>query len=89
MPHFTAKPCNPLKFSLPILLRWIERWIFVKKNGAILIKEADLEVDFENKFSQLVNSKEKQQKLGENIKKLALVNATKDIADEVEKLLKK
>ena len=59
----------------------------VDKNGAILIKEADLEVDFENKFSQLVNSKEKQQKLGENIKKLALVNATKDIADEVEKLL--
>ncbi|MBE9489062.1 MAG: undecaprenyldiphospho-muramoylpentapeptide beta-N-acetylglucosaminyltransferase [Bacteroidetes bacterium] len=59
----------------------------VNKNGAILIKEADLEIDFENKFSQLVNSKEKQQELGENIKKLALVNATKDIADEVEKLL--
>ena len=59
----------------------------VDKNGAILIKEEDLEIDFENKFSQIVNSPEKQQELGENIKELALVNATKDIADEVEKLL--
>lgn len=59
----------------------------VEKNGALLIKEEDLEVDFENMFSQLVNSQDKQQELRENIKKLALVNATKDIADEVEKLL--
>ncbi len=61
----------------------------VDKNGAILIKEEDLEIDFENKFSQIVKSPEKQQELGKNIKELALVNATKDIADEVEKLLNK
>ena len=61
----------------------------VDKGGAMLIKESDLEIDFENKFTQLVKSKEKQQELSENIKKLALVNATKDIADEVEKLLNK
>jgi UDP-N-acetylglucosamine--N-acetylmuramyl-(pentapeptide) pyrophosphoryl-undecaprenol N-acetylglucosamine transferase len=59
----------------------------VDKNAALLIKESDLEIDFENKFSQLVSSSEKQKELGENIKELALVNATKDIADEVEKLL--
>ncbi|VAV83323.1 UDP-N-acetylglucosamine--N-acetylmuramyl-(pentapeptide) pyrophosphoryl-undecaprenol N-acetylglucosamine transferase [hydrothermal vent metagenome] len=59
----------------------------VDKNGAMLIKEEDLEIDFENKFSQIVNNPEKQKELGTNIKKLALVNATKDIADEVEKLL--
>ncbi|AXT20896.1 undecaprenyldiphospho-muramoylpentapeptide beta-N-acetylglucosaminyltransferase [Flavobacteriaceae bacterium AU392] len=59
----------------------------VEEKGAILIKEEDLEVDFENKFMQLVNSKDKQQELSENIKKLALINATKDIVDEVEKLL--
>ncbi|WP_299396415.1 undecaprenyldiphospho-muramoylpentapeptide beta-N-acetylglucosaminyltransferase [uncultured Gelidibacter sp.] len=59
----------------------------VNKDAALLIKEADLEVDFENKFSQLVASSEKQQQLRTNIKKLALVNATKDIVDEVEKLL--
>jgi len=60
----------------------------VDKNAALLINESDLEVDFENKFSQLVNSTERRKELGSNIKKLALVNATKDIADEVDKLLK-
>lgn len=59
----------------------------VEKNAALMIKEPDLEIDFENTFSQLVNNMEKRKELGENIKKLALVNATKDIADEVEKLL--
>lgn len=59
----------------------------VEKNAAMLIKETDLEIDFENKFSQLISSTEKRIELGSNIKKLALVNATKDIADEVEKLL--
>ena len=61
----------------------------VDKDAALLIKESDLDVDFENRFSQLVKSVENKQKLSDNIKKLALVNATKDIADEVEKLLKK
>ncbi|MFL0353938.1 undecaprenyldiphospho-muramoylpentapeptide beta-N-acetylglucosaminyltransferase [Xanthomarina sp. GH4-25] len=61
----------------------------VNEKAALLIKEADLEVDFQNNFSQLLLSIEKQNELSENIKKLALVNATKQIADEVEKLLKK
>jgi UDP-N-acetylglucosamine--N-acetylmuramyl-(pentapeptide) pyrophosphoryl-undecaprenol N-acetylglucosamine transferase len=60
----------------------------VNNDAAIIIKEEDLDADFENKFSQLIASPEKQKILGENIKKLALVNATKEIADEVEKLLK-
>ncbi|MBT8288004.1 MAG: undecaprenyldiphospho-muramoylpentapeptide beta-N-acetylglucosaminyltransferase [Bacteroidia bacterium] len=60
----------------------------VEKEGALLIRENDLEVDFENLFGQLIKSPEKQKVLGDNIKKLALVNATRDIADEVEKLLK-
>jgi UDP-N-acetylglucosamine--N-acetylmuramyl-(pentapeptide) pyrophosphoryl-undecaprenol N-acetylglucosamine transferase len=60
----------------------------VNQDAAMIIKEEDLDADFENKFSQLVASPEKQKELGGNIKKLALVNATKDIADEVEKLLK-
>jgi UDP-N-acetylglucosamine--N-acetylmuramyl-(pentapeptide) pyrophosphoryl-undecaprenol N-acetylglucosamine transferase len=61
----------------------------VDRGGAVLIKEADLEIDFENKFSQIVHSKEKQNDLSANIKKLALENATKDIVDEIEKLLNK
>lgn len=60
----------------------------VDMDAAMLIKESDLEVDFENRFVQLVTSSEKQQRLSQNIKKLALINATKDIVDEVEKLLK-
>jgi UDP-N-acetylglucosamine--N-acetylmuramyl-(pentapeptide) pyrophosphoryl-undecaprenol N-acetylglucosamine transferase len=61
----------------------------VNEKAAILIKESDLIVDFENKFTQLMALPEKQRELGENIKKLALVNATKQIVDEVEKLLNK
>ena len=60
----------------------------VNKEAAMIIKEEDLDADFENKFSQLVAFPDKQKELGGNIKKLALVNATKQIADEVEKLLK-
>ncbi|MFH4964894.1 undecaprenyldiphospho-muramoylpentapeptide beta-N-acetylglucosaminyltransferase [Gaetbulibacter sp. M235] len=61
----------------------------VNNDAAMLIKEEDLEVDFKNKFSQLIQSPEKQKHLGDNIKKLALVNATNQIADEVVKLLEK
>lgn len=60
----------------------------VDKNAAMIIREEDLDADFESKFSLLLASSEKQHELATNIKKLALVNATKDIADEVEKLLK-
>ncbi|MCR8668289.1 undecaprenyldiphospho-muramoylpentapeptide beta-N-acetylglucosaminyltransferase [Aestuariibaculum sp. M13] len=60
----------------------------VDHNAAMIIKEDELEVDFKNKFSQLVASPQRQKELGENIKNIALVNATNDIVDEVEKLLK-
>lgn len=59
----------------------------VDKDAAILINEKDLEDEFEKQFSTLMASQDLQNDLGQNIKKLALVNATKDIADEVEKLL--
>ncbi|WP_298900435.1 undecaprenyldiphospho-muramoylpentapeptide beta-N-acetylglucosaminyltransferase [uncultured Psychroserpens sp.] len=58
------------------------------KNAAILIKESELDTTFENEFDALIASSEKRQALGEHIKRLALVNATKDIVDEVVKLLK-
>ena len=60
----------------------------VDENAALMIAQEDLIVDFKNKFSQLIASAEKQKQLSDNIKKIALVNATKEIADEVEKLLK-
>ena len=61
----------------------------VDKEAALMIKEEDLEVDFENIFSQLIQSPDNQKLLGANIKKLALENATNDIVQEVIKLLKK
>ena len=59
------------------------------RSAAVLIKETDLEAHFENEFSELLKSKEKRETLSKHIKALALVNATKDIVDEVEKLLKR
>lgn len=61
----------------------------VDKNAAMMIKEEDLNADFENKFSQLIANPNRQKELGDNIKGLALVNATNQIVDEVEKLLNK
>ncbi|OBQ54753.1 undecaprenyldiphospho-muramoylpentapeptide beta-N-acetylglucosaminyltransferase [Tamlana sp. s12] len=61
----------------------------VNQDAALIIKEEDLNADFENKFSQLIAQPERKKELGQNIRKLALVDATKDIVNEVEKLLKK
>lgn len=60
----------------------------VSKGGAILLKEAQLDTQFQPVFADLVNNAEKQQSLSQNIKKLAKVNATNDIVEEVIKLLK-
>ncbi|WP_296382196.1 undecaprenyldiphospho-muramoylpentapeptide beta-N-acetylglucosaminyltransferase [Winogradskyella sp.] len=59
------------------------------KNAAILIREKDLESGFQNQFSDLISNEEKRTGLSKNIEALALVNATNDIVDEVEKLLVK
>lgn len=58
------------------------------KNGAILIKESELEAQFETVFSDLISNESKQSELSQNIKKLALPNATKDIVEEIIKLIK-
>ena len=60
----------------------------VDKGGAVMIKESDLESEFNLVFEALVKDKAKQEILTENIKKLALPNATKDIVEEVKKLIK-
>jgi UDP-N-acetylglucosamine--N-acetylmuramyl-(pentapeptide) pyrophosphoryl-undecaprenol N-acetylglucosamine transferase len=58
------------------------------KNAAILIREKDLESDFKNQFTELISNEEKRKELSKNIEALALINATNDIVNEVEKLLK-
>ncbi len=61
----------------------------VNQNGAILIKEKELDETFETKFTELLTNQSLQTKLSINIKKLALPNATKNIVDEVMKIEKK
>lgn len=58
----------------------------VNKNAALLLEETSLEV-FQTMFLELITDEALQQRLSENIKKLALPNATKDIVKEIEKLL--
>ena len=57
------------------------------KSAAEMIREKDLNAHFENTFSILFNSVDKQKQLSKNIKTLALPNATRDICNEIDKLL--
>ena len=59
----------------------------VDKNGAIMLKESELNEKFESVFSELSSNEEQQKELSKNIKSLALPNATKLIVDEIIKLL--
>ena len=60
----------------------------VKEEAAVLLKESQLDTDFETRFTELMDSKAKREALGKNIKKMALPKATEHIVDEIEKLLK-
>jgi len=59
----------------------------IDKNGAILLRENELEEKFETVFSDLITNENLQTELSQNIKKLAKPNATKDIVDEISKLI--
>jgi len=54
----------------------------VEKEAALMLKETELE-QFQDKVNVLLNQKDVQTKLSNQIKKLALPDATKKIADEV------
>lgn len=60
----------------------------VDKKGAILLKETELDSTFETVFSDLISNENKQNELSQNIKSLAKPNATKDIVEEILKLIK-
>jgi UDP-N-acetylglucosamine--N-acetylmuramyl-(pentapeptide) pyrophosphoryl-undecaprenol N-acetylglucosamine transferase len=59
----------------------------VDKNGAILLKESELDEKFETTFSNLISDDKLQKELSQNIKSLAKPNATKDIVEEIIKLI--
>ncbi|MEP0131420.1 MAG: undecaprenyldiphospho-muramoylpentapeptide beta-N-acetylglucosaminyltransferase [Eudoraea sp.] len=60
----------------------------VLKQAALMVEEKDLADKFENVFTDLNKSKDSKKLLSENIKALAQPNATKNIVDEIEHLLK-
>ena len=60
----------------------------VDKKGALLIKESELEEKFESVFNKLLYDENLQRNLSLNMKKLAKPNATKDIVEEIIKLIK-
>ncbi len=59
----------------------------VDKKGAILLKESELDDKFETTFSELISNESHQKELSQNIKKLAKPNATKDIVEQILKLI--
>jgi UDP-N-acetylglucosamine--N-acetylmuramyl-(pentapeptide) pyrophosphoryl-undecaprenol N-acetylglucosamine transferase len=61
----------------------------VDKEGALLIKENELDTQFATTINSLLNDENLQKKLSENMLQLAKPNATIDIVDEIVKLIKK
>ena len=59
----------------------------VNNKAALMIEEKNMNKDFKNSFSELINDSELQNELSRNIKKQAKINATRDIVNEIEKLL--
>jgi len=59
-----------------------------KNEAAIMIKESELD-KFQKTLDDLILNEENQEKLSKNIKSMALPNATKHIADEIERLIKR
>jgi UDP-N-acetylglucosamine--N-acetylmuramyl-(pentapeptide) pyrophosphoryl-undecaprenol N-acetylglucosamine transferase len=60
----------------------------VDKKGALMLKESELNTQFSLVFEALLKDKGKQIQLSENMKQLALPNATKQIVDEIVSLIK-
>ena len=58
------------------------------KKGALMLKESELDSQFGLVFEALLKDQGKQEQLSKYIKHLALPNATKEIVDEIVKLIK-
>ena len=60
----------------------------VKKDAAVLVKDVEAKEHLVEELLKLLADDEKQQTLSENIKQMAKPNATDEIVNEIEKLLK-
>ena len=61
----------------------------VDKDAAILIKEKDLELNFDNEIQNLISNQDLLRTLSTNFKALAQPNATESIVKEIEKIIEK
>ena len=59
----------------------------VDKEAAKMLRQADLDLQFEDEIKMLLSDEVLQNTLSENIKKLAKPNATEDIIGEIEKII--
>ena len=59
----------------------------VEAEAALMIKERDLDSEFEKEFLNLISDAERQKNFSANMKKLAKTDAAERIVDEIEKLL--
>lgn len=60
----------------------------VDKKAALMLKETELDTQFDIVFNNLLSNTDLQQELSGNILKLAKVKATQDIVDEITKLIR-
>ena len=60
----------------------------VDKKGALLLKESELDSQFSLVFEAILKDEGKQKQLSENIKELAMPQATKQIVDAIVQLIK-
>lgn len=61
----------------------------VSKNAALMIKEAELDRDFDTVFNGLIHTADVRQQLSDEISKLAKPNATVEIVDQIEQIIRK
>jgi len=59
----------------------------VDKGGALLLRESELEERFESTFTDLIQNETLQKQLSSAMKPLGKPNATRDIVEEIIKLL--
>ncbi|TNF75569.1 MAG: undecaprenyldiphospho-muramoylpentapeptide beta-N-acetylglucosaminyltransferase [Bacteroidetes bacterium] len=59
----------------------------VRRDAALMLQESELDTAFEMTFRDLVSDEDRMRHLGENILELAKPNATRDIVNEIEKML--
>lgn len=60
----------------------------VAKEAALMLRESELDEKFEDVFSGLLHSESAREKLGSNIRSMAMPGATASIVDEIEIVLK-